>query len=70
MVETYDLTKTFGSLVAVDHVNIGVEKGEIFGFLGPNGAGKTTTARLLCCLLHGWLSHRRWIRHFESASKG
>jgi len=51
MVDTRGLTKTFGSLVAVDHVDITVKKGEIFGFLGPNGAGKTTTVRLLCCLL-------------------
>ena len=41
MVDTRDLTKTFGSLVAVDHVDMNVKRGEIFGFLGPNGAGKT-----------------------------
>ena len=51
MVDANNLTKTFGSLLAVDHVNINVKKSEIFGFLGPNGAGKTTTVRLLCCLL-------------------
>ena len=51
MVEVNNLTKTFGSLTAVDHVNISVKRGEIFGLLGPNGAGKTTTVRLLCCLL-------------------
>ncbi len=45
------LTKLFGSSVAVDHLNLGVEEGEIFGFLGPNGAGKTTTVRILSCLL-------------------
>lgn len=38
-------------LVAVDHVNIGIKEGELFGLLGPNGAGKTTTIRLLCTLL-------------------
>ena len=50
-VEIHDLVKTFGSFVAVDHVSLGVEKGEIFGFLGPNGAGKSTTIRMLCGLL-------------------
>lgn len=46
-----DLTKVFGSFVAVDHVSFEVPKGEIFGFLGPNGAGKTTTIKILCGLL-------------------
>ncbi|MDQ7784116.1 MAG: ABC transporter ATP-binding protein [Desulfomonilaceae bacterium] len=46
-----DLTKVFGSFVAVDHVSFDVYKGEIFGFLGPNGAGKTTTIKILCGLL-------------------
>lgn len=41
------LTKYYGSLLAVDHVTLNVEKGEVFGFLGPNGAGKTTTIRML-----------------------
>src|SRR5437764_3893482 len=50
-VEIRDLVKTFGSFVAVDHVSLTVEKGEIFGFLGPNGAGKSTTIRMLCGLL-------------------
>jgi ABC-2 type transport system ATP-binding protein len=50
-VEIRDLVKTFGSFVAVDHVSLDVEKGEIFGFLGPNGAGKSTTIRMLCGLL-------------------
>jgi len=50
-VETRDLVKTFGDFVAVDHVTLEVERGEIFGFLGPNGAGKSTTIRMLCGLL-------------------
>ena len=50
-VEIQDLVKSFGAFVAVDHVSLAVEKGEIFGFLGPNGAGKSTTIRMLCGLL-------------------
>jgi len=50
-VETHELVKRFDSFVAVDHVNLQVAKGEIFGFLGPNGAGKSTTIRMLCGLL-------------------
>jgi len=50
-IETSDLTKTFGSYTAVDHITVGVRKGEIFGFLGANGAGKTTAIRMLCGLL-------------------
>lgn len=50
-VEMKDLVKRFGSFTAVDHVNMEVRKGEIFGFLGPNGAGKSTTIRMLCGLL-------------------
>jgi sodium transport system ATP-binding protein len=45
------LTKRFGKLLAVDHIDFSVSRGEIFGLLGPNGAGKTTTLRMLCTLL-------------------
>ena len=51
------LTRRFGDLVAVDHLNLEVRRGEIFGLLGPDGAGKTTTLRLLTGLmdyLDGW----------------
>jgi len=44
------LTKRFGDLVAVDHIDLRVKEGEVFGFLGPNGAGKTTTIRMLTTL--------------------
>jgi len=50
-VEIRDLVKRFGDFVAVDRVNLDVQRGEIFGFLGPNGAGKSTTIRVLCGLL-------------------
>jgi len=45
------LQRSFGSLVAVDGIDLQVEEGEIFGFLGPNGAGKSTTVRMLVTLL-------------------
>ena len=51
VVEIHDLVKCFGDFVAVDHINMEVRRGEIFGFLGPNGAGKSTTIRVLCGLL-------------------
>ena len=50
-VEAKGLTKKFGDLVAVDHVDFNVKWGELFGFLGPNGAGKTTTINMLITLL-------------------
>lgn len=50
-IETFDLTRQFGSFTAVDKVNFYVPKGEIFGLLGPNGAGKTTTIRMLCGII-------------------
>ena len=45
------LTKTFGDLTAVDHLNLDVPRAMIYGFLGPNGSGKTTAIRMLCGLL-------------------
>ena len=50
IITTHDLTKRFGDFAAVDHINLEVMKGEIFGFLGPNGAGKSTTIRMLTTL--------------------
>ena len=48
---TKGLTKRFGEIVAVDHVDLRIKRGEIYGFLGPNGAGKSTTIRMLCGLM-------------------
>src|ERR1039458_10328548 len=49
------LTRRFGTLKAVDGLDLSVRKGEIYGFLGPNGAGKSSAVRVLCTLLrpHG-----------------
>jgi ABC-2 type transport system ATP-binding protein len=51
MIETKNLTKSYGSLLAVNNLNITVSSSEIYGFLGPNGAGKTTTIKILVGLL-------------------
>jgi len=50
-VETRGLVKRYGELVAVDHVDLTVERGDVFGYLGPNGAGKTTSLRILLGLI-------------------
>ena len=49
MIEVRELCKTFGPIVAVDHVSFSVGKGDVLGFMGPNGAGKTTTMKMLSC---------------------
>jgi ABC-2 type transport system ATP-binding protein len=51
IIETRGLTRRFGALTAVDHLDLSVERGEIFGLVGPDGAGKTTTLRMLCGLM-------------------
>ncbi|TBX77450.1 ABC transporter ATP-binding protein [Bacillus mycoides] len=51
IVETEDLTKTYGAVNSVNQLQMQVGKGEIYGFLGPNGAGKTTTIRMLLGLI-------------------
>ena len=48
---TNGLTREFNGLTAVDHVDLQIEKGELFGLLGPNGAGKTTLIHMLCTIL-------------------
>ena len=50
-IKTNNLTKIFGSRIAVNSLNIEIKQGEIFSLLGRNGAGKTTTIKMLCCLL-------------------
>jgi ABC-2 type transport system ATP-binding protein len=51
MIKTENLTRRFGSKVAVDSLTLDIARGEVFGFLGPNGAGKTTTVRMLVGLI-------------------
>jgi ABC-2 type transport system ATP-binding protein len=51
IIDVHGLTKRFGDRVVVDHFDMRVARGRIYGFLGPNGSGKTTTIRMLCGLL-------------------
>jgi ABC-2 type transport system ATP-binding protein len=50
-VQTTNLTKSFGSVTAVNHLNLEVKTGEIYGLVGPDASGKTTTLRMLCGIL-------------------
>ncbi len=50
-IDVHGMTKRFGDLTAVNHIDLQVRSGEICGFLGPNGSGKTTFIRMLCGLL-------------------
>jgi len=65
------LTRRFGDLVAVDHLNLEIAPGEIFGLVGPDGAGKTTTLRLLCGLMdpndgEAWVAGKNVARELEA----
>ncbi len=62
MIETRNLTKTFGDFTAVDGINLTVRSGTIHGFVGPNGAGKTTTMKMLIGSI--------WCNHGEGYIKG
>lgn len=73
IIETRELTKNYGRIMALNGLNLTVEEGAVFGFVGPNGAGKTTTMRILATLLrptageawvagHSVLTERREVR--------
>ena len=47
MIQVENITKKYGSFVAVDNINFEIEEGEVVGFLGPNGAGKSTTMNMI-----------------------
>lgn len=51
MIETVNLTKRYGDLIALNNLNLTINEGDCFGFIGPNGAGKTTTIKILATLL-------------------
>jgi len=52
MIETHQLTKSYGDLHAIYRLDLTLDKGDVYGFIGPNGAGKTTTMRILATLLN------------------
>lgn len=52
MIETKDLCKMYGNHTVVDHLNLCVPKGCVYGFIGPNGAGKSTSMKMLLGLVH------------------
>jgi len=69
-IKTEDLTRKFGSLTALDSLNLQVQEGEIFGLVGPDGAGKTTTMRLLTGILNpsageAWVYNKHTVREAE-----
>src|SRR5947207_15934650 len=58
-IEIRGLLKRYGEIVAVDHVDLTVESGDVYGYLGPNGAGKTTSLRMLLGLIRPNEGHVR-----------
>lgn len=52
VIESDNLTRQFGDLLAVDHLCLAIQRGEIFGLVGPDGAGKTTTIRLMAAIMN------------------
>ncbi|HLK18235.1 MAG TPA: ABC transporter ATP-binding protein [Bryobacteraceae bacterium] len=71
IIRAVGLTRRFAGLTAVDHLNLEVAKGEIFGLVGPDGAGKTTTTRLLCGLMdptegEAWVAGHNVARETEA----
>lgn len=70
-IKAENLSRTFGSLAAVDHLNLSVEKGEIFGLVGPDGAGKTTIMRMFSGILRptegdAWVLGHHILRNAEA----
>jgi len=63
MIQTINLTKRYGKLVALNNLHLNIEEGECFGYIGPNGAGKTTTIRILATLLQPTWGEARVCGH-------
>ncbi len=63
IVQTINLTKRYGALVALKNLHLNIEEGECFGYIGPNGAGKTTTIRILSTLLQPTWGEARVCGH-------
>ena len=63
MIEIKNLVKRYGELVALDHLNLEIQEGEIFGLLGPNGSGKTTAINCLLAVSYTHLDvYKRQMR--------
>jgi len=70
-IRTENLTRKFGTLTVLDHLNLEVQEGEIFGLVGPDGAGKTTTMRLLTGILdptfgEAWVYNKHTVKEAEA----
>jgi len=70
-IKTENLTRKFGTLTALDSLNLEVNEGEIFGLVGPDGAGKTTTMRLLTGIMdptsgNAWVYNKHTVKEAES----
>jgi ABC-2 type transport system ATP-binding protein len=63
IIQTINLTKRYGKLVALNNLHLNIEEGECFGYIGPNGAGKTTTIRILSTLLQPTWGEARVCGH-------
>ncbi len=63
IIQTINLTKRYGKLIALDNLHLNIEEGECFGYIGPNGAGKTTTIRILSTLLQPTWGEARVCGH-------
>ncbi|MCZ6653724.1 MAG: ABC transporter ATP-binding protein [Planctomycetota bacterium] len=63
MIQTINLTKRYGKLVALNNLHLDIEEGECFGYIGPNGAGKTTTIKILATLLQPTWGEARVCGH-------
>lgn len=56
VIETHNLCKSYHGRMVVDHLNLNVPQGSVYGFIGPNGAGKSTSMKMLLGLTHPTLS--------------
>ena len=68
-IKTSNLTKVFGDNIAVDNLNLEIERGELFGLVGPDGAGKTTTMRLLTAIMEP-TSGEAWVAGHSIIKEG